>query len=245
MCSRIAVFAPSESLPRCVHSWQLYPAPFSRNTSVNMDAAVRLCSIVAVAITVYALQIRSTRRPKRLLSDTSARLLAHGQRRLVSRLLDVGGFFGVDIGGTLTKLVFFAPDKDLIGRILKRVSPAHAAEAEWHTKLASIQQLEHFILSRTIYGGTGVRDARLSFHMAELGGSFHFIRFETRRMDGAMQMAAKSRLNAGMHTMFATGGGSMKVRSMTKRAHPVLQSSHSFHRRCSLLMLRPACLVFT
>jgi hypothetical protein len=189
-----------------------------------MEPLFKYASAAAlVSAIVVALHVRARRRPKRVLSDVSARLLAQGQRKLVHKLLDVAGFFGTDIGGSLTKLVFFAPDKDLVGRMLRRVSPAHAAEAGWHSKLASVQQIEAFILSRTVYGGTGVRDAHLSFHMAELGGSFHFIRFETHRMQGALRMAAAAKLNAGMHTLFATGGGAMKV-SRTVALFPTLFS---------------------
>ena len=179
-----------------------------------MEAAL---SLSLLALVTYALSLRRARRPQRLTSASSQRLLAMGKRRLLSKLLDVGGFFGLDIGGTLSKLVFFLPDRDLVTRMLKRVSPEGAAQhAAWHAKLASVHQIAAFILSRTRYGATGVRDAHLSFHMEELGGSFHFIRFETRRMEGALLLAQKHGLNAGMHSICATGGGAHKVRRHTR-----------------------------
>ena len=164
-----------------------------------------------------SMSIRRSRRPQRLTSESSLRLLSQGQRKLLSKLLDVGGFFGLDIGGTLSKLVFFLPDRELATRMLQRAAqrtggPAKTALAEWAAKLSSIHIIGSFILANERYGATGVRDAHLSFHMEELGGSFHFIRFETRRMEGALRLARQHGLHAGMHRICSTGGGAYKVR---------------------------------
>lgn len=136
----------------------------------------------SLLLTVYVLSLRRERKPhiRPGLSEASLRLLRQGQRNLLRKLLDVGGFFGVDIGGSLTKLVFFLPDENLVEKMLRRTDPAHAAV--WRTKLASIRQIATFIKSSTRYGATGVRDAHLSFHMTDLGGSFHFIRQVARSL---------------------------------------------------------------
>lgn len=131
---------------------------------------------------------------------------------MLSKLFDLGGFFGADIGGTLCKLVFFLPDKELATRMLQRAAPERAAQSQWASKLESIQKIAGFIFSRTHYGATGVRDDHLSFRLEALGGSFHFIRFETRRFEGALQLAQRHGLNAGMERICATGGGAHKVR---------------------------------
>ena len=131
---------------------------------------------------------------------------------MLSKLFDLGGFFGADIGGTLCKLVFFLPDKELATRMLQRAAPERAAQSQWASKLESIQNIAGFIFSRTHYGATGVRDDHLSFRLEALGGSFHFIRFETRRFEGALQLAQQRGLNAGMERICATGGGAHKVR---------------------------------
>jgi hypothetical protein len=39
----------------------------------------------------------------------------------------VGGFFGADIGGTLSKLVFFLPDRELATRMLQRAAARRSA----------------------------------------------------------------------------------------------------------------------
>jgi hypothetical protein len=172
--------------------------------------------ITLLCVMVYSMSLRRSRRPQRLTSDASLRLLAQGKRRLLSKLLDVGGFFGADIGGTLSKLVFFLPDKELATRMLQRAAPARAAQAQWASKLAAIHKIAGFILSRETYGATGVRDAHLSFRLAALGGSFHFIRFETRRFEGALRLAQRHGLNAGMERICATGGGAHKVRGRAR-----------------------------
>ncbi len=142
---------------------------------------------------VYILRVRHAHRPRIRpgVSDASLRLLQLGRRRLLTKMLDVGGFFGVDVGGSLCKLVFFLPEPDLVQRILDRAPPVSTCcvpalllatfrlqelRAPWARKMESIKQIADFVLARETYGLTGVRDADLSFHMAELGGTFHFIR---------------------------------------------------------------------
>lgn len=186
--------------------------------------------VAALAAFVCALAHRKSRAPARPLSDASHRLLARGRARLLLKLLDVGGFFGVDIGGTLSKIVFFLPDRELAERMLRKLWPQRDKQAVWAAKLASVHQLAGFILSRDRYGATGVRDAHLSFHMPELGGTFHFIHFETRRMEGALRLASRHGLAAGMHTICATGGGAQKVRvrARTPRTRGDAQRRHPY-----------------
>ena len=57
---------------------------------------------------------------------------------------------------------------------------------------------------------TAVKDKNLSFYSRELGGDFHFIRFETRRMDNAMHLIRINDLHRNIVTMGATGGGAHK-----------------------------------
>ncbi|KAL3945665.1 MAG: hypothetical protein SGBAC_000233 [Bacillariaceae sp.] len=55
-----------------------------------------------------------------------------------------------------------------------------------------------------------VRDHKLSFYSRELGGEFHFIRFETRRMRNAMELIRVNNLHKNICEMGATGGGAHK-----------------------------------
>ena len=57
---------------------------------------------------------------------------------------------------------------------------------------------------------TGTRDPNLSFYSKELDGSFHFIKFETRRMMRAMDLIRTHKLHYNIHEMGGTGGGAHK-----------------------------------
>lgn len=112
---------------------------------------------------------------------------------MLHKLLDIGNFFGIDIGGSLTKLVFFMPDEHHVRRLLARLPPEQFAPCQ--ARFAAITEVAKFILSQVSYGKTGVRDVHLSFEMPDLGGCFHFLRFETRRMIGALKLAKRHGLN--------------------------------------------------
>jgi hypothetical protein len=96
--------------------------------------------------------------------------------------------------------------------MLRTVWPQQDKRAQCEAKLKSVHALAGFILSRDRYGKTGVRDTHLSFSLPGMGGEFHFIRFETRRMEGALKLASRNGLAEGMHNICATGGGAVKVR---------------------------------
>jgi pantothenate kinase len=53
----------------------------------------------------------------------------------------------------------------------------------------------------------GVKDHKLSFYSRQLGGEFHFIRFESRRMQNAMDLIRANQLHLNIREMGATGGG--------------------------------------
>jgi pantothenate kinase len=56
----------------------------------------------------------------------------------------------------------------------------------------------------------GVKDDKLSFYSRELQGDFHFIRFETRRMQQAVDLIRTNNLHVNIREMGATGGGAHK-----------------------------------
>mmetsp|Transcript_48791 Transcript_48791/g.118065 ORF Transcript_48791/g.118065 Transcript_48791/m.118065 type:complete len:703 (+) Transcript_48791:811-2919(+) len=55
-----------------------------------------------------------------------------------------------------------------------------------------------------------VRDHKLSFYSRELGGEFHFVRFETRHMQNAMDLIRYNNLHLHICDVGATGGGAHK-----------------------------------
>ena len=62
----------------------------------------------------------------------------------------------------------------------------------------------------------GVKDHKLSFYSRRLGGEFHFIRFETRRMTNAMDLIRANQLHLNIREMGATGGGAHKFANLWK-----------------------------
>jgi hypothetical protein len=75
----------------------------------------------------------------------------------------VDGVFGVDIGGTLAKLVF-----------LEKIS-AESLSGEGAGK-----RRPNFLTAQERFGTTGKRYSDLQFPCEQLGGILHFIKFETR-----------------------------------------------------------------
>ena len=57
---------------------------------------------------------------------------------------------------------------------------------------------------------TAVKDKHLSYYSRSLNGTFHFIRFETRRMDNAMNLMRFNDFHLNIKEIGATGGGAHK-----------------------------------
>ena len=81
-------------------------------------------------------------------------------------------WFGMDIGGTLTKLIYFEPD-DIM-------------ELEEQTEKKTLQTIHKYLIGNIAYGNTGIRDAHLEMSLQQIGGrkgTLHFIRFPTSEMN--------------------------------------------------------------
>lgn len=63
----------------------------------------------------------------------------------------------------------------------------------------------------------GIKDHKLSFYSRPLGGEFHFIRFESRRMNNAMDLIRANHLHHNIRQMGATGGGAHKFANQWQR----------------------------
>ncbi|XP_026997779.1 pantothenate kinase 2, mitochondrial isoform X1 [Tachysurus fulvidraco] len=108
-------------------------------------------------------------------------------------------WFGMDIGGTLVKLVYFEP-KDI------------TAEEE-QEEVESLKSIRHYLTSNTAYGKTGIRDVHLELPDLTLWGrrgSLHFIRFPTQDLPAFLQMARDKHFSSLHTTLCATGGGAYK-----------------------------------
>jgi hypothetical protein len=73
-----------------------------------------------------------------------------------------------------------------------------------------------FILNKKEYGSTGHRDIEQEFFSPELNGTFHFIKFETSRLDGALELIKQSGLTHPGSHIYGTGGGAIKFQKKFK-----------------------------
>jgi type II pantothenate kinase len=105
----------------------------------------------------------------------------------------------MDIGGTLTKLIYFEP---LV------VSPE-----EEELEKETLKIIRKYLTSNVAYGKTGIRDQHLEMPqqwMEGRCGTLHFIRFPTADMNAFIEMAKSKNFPSLMTTVCATGGGAYK-----------------------------------
>ncbi|XP_034958987.2 pantothenate kinase 2, mitochondrial [Zootoca vivipara] len=108
-------------------------------------------------------------------------------------------WFGLDIGGTLVKLVYFEP-KDI-------------TIEEEEEEVESLKSIRKYLMSNTAYGSTGIRDVHLELKDLMLcgrKGNLHFIRFPTHDMPAFIEMGSEKRFSSLHTTLCATGGGAYK-----------------------------------
>lgn len=104
-------------------------------------------------------------------------------------------WFGIDVGGSLVKVVFFDP-KD-------------ATKEETVT----LKRIRRYLKSSKAYGTTGKRDAHLEMPnciINKRAGTLHFIRFATNQMPEFLAMAKNKRFADTINNVCATGGGANK-----------------------------------
>ena len=108
-------------------------------------------------------------------------------------------WFGIDIGGTLVKLVYF--------------EPLDLTADEIRTEGEILQNIRKYLKSNRAYGQEGVRDAELELKNIQLGGrkgNLHFIRFPTSKMTNFIGLCVMRNLHMLTFKIFATGGGAYK-----------------------------------
>lgn len=118
-------------------------------------------------------------------------------------------WFGMDIGGTLVKLVYFEP-KDI------------TAEEE-QEEVENLKSIRRYLTSNTAYGKTGIRDVHLELQDLTLcgrTGNLHFIRFPTHDLPAFLQMGRNKHFSSLHTTLCATGGGAYKFESDFRTVGP-------------------------
>lgn len=107
-------------------------------------------------------------------------------------------WFGMDIGGTLTKLVYFEPTD---------------GESTDEEEEETLQTIRHYLTRNEHYGKTGIRDVFLEMTNQSVGGrngSLHFIRFPTSEMMSFIELAKVKNFQHLAQSICATGGGAYK-----------------------------------
>lgn len=112
-------------------------------------------------------------------------------------------WFGMDIGGTLVKLVYF--------------EPIDLTEEEILNQGETLATIQRYLISNEAYGETGLRDVNLEIKSLELGnrvGNLHFIRFPTSSMSNFIDLCVKKNLHMLTFKIYATGGGAFKFENL-------------------------------
>lgn len=94
-------------------------------------------------------------------------------------------WFGIDIGGTLTKLVYFEPTDSTADDDSLYLSSIDDEEKD------IIANIHHYLTTNRAYGEEGHRDEHLQMDdvtIDGLRGSIHFIRFPTSQMQPFVEL---------------------------------------------------------
>ncbi|XP_045530460.1 pantothenate kinase 3 isoform X2 [Pieris brassicae] len=108
-------------------------------------------------------------------------------------------WFGMDIGGTLTKLVYFEPRE------------TNRREIDKETEI--LKNIRRYLTRNSAYGKTGRRDVHLQMDNVTIRGrrgTLHFIRFPTSEVGSFLQLARSKGMATLLNTIYATGGGAYK-----------------------------------
>jgi type II pantothenate kinase len=108
-------------------------------------------------------------------------------------------WFGMDIGGTLAKLVYFEPTDN--------------TPEEDDAEVETLKNIRKYLTNNKVYGETGHRDFHLQIDDVTIGsrkGSLHYIRFPTSEMENFLELAKSKGMANLSSTVCATGGGAFK-----------------------------------
>uniref|UniRef100_A0A7S4T4L6 Pantothenate kinase n=1 Tax=Alexandrium monilatum TaxID=311494 RepID=A0A7S4T4L6_9DINO len=132
-----------------------------------------------------------------------------------------GSRLGLDIGGTLAKLVYFESQTRpswCNGRFAELVMSFGSGLSHGH---AAAPGRPAFRRTRSFWGE---RDEDLSFRDKELAGTFHFLTFRSEQMERFVRLMEEHELHRGMEEIFTTGGGAYKYADLFReRLGVVLQ----------------------
>jgi pantothenate kinase len=199
--------------------------------SRNMSQQTKLIAICTVAVISLAgmgyafLRYRSIAERKRRKLEKA------------ERTVNIGAIFGMDVGGTLTKVVYFEKAGVLDRQDAQSTHPSMPAVSRAVSDPTSersgtglgqglkrtnslskmLEAPDHKRALQTLYEymrtsknpGTR-RDDRLSFYSPFFDGCFHFLHFETRDMTKIIDRLTDASITENIRTIGCTGGGAHK-----------------------------------
>jgi len=144
-----------------------------------------------------------------------------------------GSRLGLDIGGTLAKLVFFESESRpswCNGRIAEVLHILGTSAEEARESLESgadfgpheeydgktMQDWQQVFARQRSFGAWGEHDRELSLADDELGGRLHFLTFRSDHMERFVALMEKEELQNGISEICCTGGGAYKYAAMFK-----------------------------
>uniref|UniRef100_A0AC35TU64 Pantothenate kinase n=1 Tax=Rhabditophanes sp. KR3021 TaxID=114890 RepID=A0AC35TU64_9BILA len=113
---------------------------------------------------------------------------------------------GLDIGGSLTKLVYF--------------EPFELDEIEDKLEIARHDIIRKYLMTNKAYGNTGIRDVMLQLNNVTINGRkgiIHFIRFATDSMLNFIHLAKTKGFIDMSSVVCATGGGAIKYGKLAEK----------------------------
>lgn len=143
----------------------------------------------------------------------------HKRKLIKNSSINIGAIFGMDVGGTLAKLVYFEKNGNIRNenygnhkqvehgqKTLKKCDSFARLDSPDHQ--AALEKMYSFIEQ----GSVMARDDALSFYSPLLGGNFHFLHFESKLMQKSISLLSETSLIENIHTMGCTGGGAYKYK---------------------------------
>jgi len=126
-----------------------------------------------------------------------------------------------DMNDNTTHLKMKSSPSRKVKKITSCLDLAHSFKHE-----AALKNFYNFARNNDNYGETGVKEKQLSFYSRELGGELHFIRFETRSMENALDLIKDNNLHVNIKRMGATGGGAHKYAQDWERIVGIQMNKH-------------------
>lgn len=139
----------------------------------------------------------------------------------------LAAIFGMDVGGTLTKIVYFKAkqpelpsdgiqqgqnsDPSSTTPFSKRKSKDNLAQLDSPDHQAALQELYTYMdTTSQKTNGVVIRDGELTVYSPQLEGHLHFMHFETRNMMSAINVLSSTAVMESVKSIGCTGGGAHK-----------------------------------